>query len=142
MKKIFYLITISILIEIILPSCSQDASNVEDPNAVDPDDHTTPVLTVSKPADNQVYVSGDSIIVEGKATDEKALYQGAIQIKNETTSTIVAETYYGSLYLQSINYRLAHKAVVLSSTNFTVFIQFQDHGRNSVGDTIKVKVNP
>ncbi len=142
MKKFFQLLIISILAEIILFSCSQDASNVDDPNAVDPDDHTAPMLTVSKPVNNQIYINGDSIIVDGKATDEKALYRGGVQIKNESTNTIVAETYYGSLFLQNIDYHLAYKATVSSTTNFSVFIQFQDHGRNAVGDTIKVRVNP
>jgi hypothetical protein len=55
---------------------------------------------------------------------------------------VVADNYYETHFLSAINFRLAYKTVVTSSTDFTVLIDFQDHGANNVNQTIKVKVNP
>jgi len=54
----------------------------------------------------------------------------------------MADTYYESHYLQAINYRLAYKAVVTVPTDFSILIEFRDHGDNISTTTVKVKVNP
>ena len=101
-----------------------------------------PKITISKPTANQVYVSGDSIIVEGKVTDDKIVYKGKAQIKNDSNNLVVADNYYESHFLQVINFRLAYKAVVTVPTDFSILVEFQDHGANTSTATIKVKVNP
>ena len=100
------------------------------------------MITVSKPTANQVYMSGDSIIVEGKTTDDKIVYKGKVQIKNDASNLVMADSYYESHFLQAINYRLAYKALVTAPTDFSVLIEFQDHGANTSTTTLKVKVNP
>jgi len=63
--KYFYLAGIFILAGVIMISCSKVGSDAQDnAYAIDEDDNVFPVITVSKPAVNQVYTSGDSIIVE------------------------------------------------------------------------------
>ena len=89
-----------------------------------------------------MYRSGDSIIVEGNVTDDKKLYKGKVQIKNDANSSVVAENYYETHFLTAMSFRLAYQAIVTTSTDFTVLVEFQDHGANTSTTTIKVKVNP
>ena len=129
---------------LLILSCSKvggtgEAQNLE---AIDQSDDIFPTITVSKPAANQVYTSGDSIIVEGKVTDDKKLYKGNVQIKNDANNFVVAEGYYETHFLSAINYRLAYKAVVTTPTDFSILVDFQDHGLNTSTATLKVKVNP
>ena len=141
--KYFYLTGIFILASVILISCKKVGSESEaSVDAIDQNDDIFPVITVSKPTANQVYMSGDSIIVEGKTTDDKIVYKGKVQIKNDASNFVVAESYYESHFLQAINFRLAYKAVVTAPTDFSILVEFRDHGDNVSTATIKVKVNP
>jgi len=142
MKKYFYL-TVIVSATVLITACTKvGAGEEEDINAIDQNDKVFPVITALKPTPNQVYVSGDSIIVEGKVTDDKKMYKGKVQIKNDANGLMVAENYYETHFLSAINYRLAYKAVVATPTDFSVLVEFQDHGANTVAATIKVKVNP
>jgi hypothetical protein len=143
MRKYFYFTVIFVLASVIMISCSKVGSESEESlDAIDQNDDVFPVITVSKPTVNQVYTSGDSIIVEGKVTDDKKLYNGKVQIKNEANNFVMADSYYETHFLQAINFRLAYKAVVTAPTDFSVYIEFEDHGANTSTATIKVKVNP
>ena len=123
-------------------SCSKvGGPGQETLDAIDQNDDVFPTITVSKPTASQVYISGDSIIVEGKVTDDKIVYKGKVQIKNDA-NLVLADSYYESHFLQAINYRLAYKAVVTAPIDFSILVEFQDHGANTSTTTIKVKVNP
>ena len=143
MKKYLGCTLVMMSITFYVLSCTKvGAGEEENLNAVDQNDKVPPVINVAKPTANQVYVSGDSIIVQGKTTDDKIVYKGKINIINDATNAVVAENYYESHFLTAIDFRLAYKAVVTATTNYTVFIEFQDHGLNTVSSTVKVKVNP
>jgi hypothetical protein len=124
-------------------ACSKTAGgDVDDVHDVDENDDIFPVITVSKPVVNQVFSSGDSVIIEGTVSDNKTLYKGKVQLKNDATSVIVAENFYETHFLQAISFRVAGKVVVTSVTDFTVYAEFEDHGMNKTTHTFKVKVNP
>ena len=143
MKRFFYFIVI-VGVNVLMLSCSKvgGSADDDDPAAIDENDDVFPVVTVSKPTANQAYTSGDSIIVEGKVTDDKKMYKGKVQIKNDTLNLVIADSYYETHFLQTINYRLAYKAEVTSPTDFSILVEFQDHGLNTSTAIIKVKVNP
>jgi len=141
MRSFFYFIVI-ISVVLVITACSKvGTSEEEDINAIDQNDDVFPVINATKPTINQVYRSGDSIIVEGNVTDDKKLYKGKVQIKNDANSSVVAENYYETHFLTAMNFRLAYQAIVNTSTDFTVLVEFQDHGANTSTTTIKVKVN-
>jgi hypothetical protein len=143
MKKCFCFIGMLVLASLIMISCSKVGGPGAEPlDAIDENDDVFPTITVSKPTANQVYTSGDSIIVEGKVTDDKIVYKGKVEIKNDANNIVMANSYYESHFLQAINYRLAYKAVVTAPTDFNILIEFRDHGDNVSTATIKVKVNP
>jgi hypothetical protein len=138
--RFFYTVLI-VSAGILVWSCSKTDDSPEDLNQIDHSDTTFPVLTVRKPIANQQYASGDSIIVEGIVNDEKKMYKGKVEIKNEASGFTQA-SYYETHFLTAISFRLAYKAVVTVPTDFSVLVEFQDHGANMVSSTIKVKVNP
>ena len=143
MKRIIYLTGIAVTISLIVVSCSKVGyAEEDDPDAIDQNDDIFPVITVSKPSANQVYLSGDSIVVQGKTTDDKIVYKGKVRITNDATSAIVAESFYESHFLTAIDFRLAYKAIVSVPTDFSILVEFQDHGANTSSVAIKVKVNP
>jgi hypothetical protein len=143
MRKYFYFTAILILTSVIMISCSKVGGEAEGSlDAIDLDDNVFPVITVSKPGTNQVYISGDSIIVEGKVTDDKKLYRGKVQIKNDADNLVMADSFYETHFLPAINFRLAYKATVTTPADFSILIEFRDHGDNVSTATIKVKVNP
>ena len=143
MKRYLHVIGKLVLTSAILVSCSKVGSSGEETlDVIDQNDDIFPTIAISKPMSNQVYTSGDSIIVEGKVTDDKIVYKGKVQIKDDTNNFVMAEGNYESHFLQVINYRLAYKAVVTVPTDFSILVEFQDHGANMSTTTIKVKVNP
>lgn len=143
MRRHSYIINAIVLTSLVIVACSKVGSgNGDDPNAIDPGDKVPPVITVTKPTDNQVYATGDSIIVQGKTTDDRVVYKGKINLINDATNAVVAEANYESHTLTAIDFRLAYKAIVTAQTSFTVYVEFQDHGFNTVSSTLKVKVNP
>ena len=132
-----------VLASVIMISCSKVGGTEEETlDAVDQNDDIFPTITISKPMANQVYTSGDSIIVEGTVTDDKKLYKGKVEIKNDVNNFVMADGYYETHFLAAISYRLAYKAVVTMPTDFTIHVEFQDHGANTSEATLKVKVNP
>ena len=143
MKRVFYQTGIAAILSIVIISCSKVGyAEQENPDALDLNDDIFPVITVSKPTAGQVYSSGDSIVVQGKTTDNKIVYKGKVRITNDATSALVAESYYESHYLTAIDFRLAYKAIVTAPTDFSILVEFQDHGGNMSSAAIKVKVNP
>lgn len=144
MKRVFYFGVTLFSASVLVLSCSKvgGAIDDDDPNEIDQNDGVFPVITVLKPSPSQLYKSGDSIVVEGKVTDDKLMYKGKVQIKNDANGFMMAEKYYETHVSSEMSYRLAYKAEVTSTTEFSVLIEFQDHGANTSIATIKVKVNP
>ena len=131
-------------VSMLMLSCSKVCSSLDDdyPNEIDKNDGLFPVINFLKPSANQVYKSWDSILVEGKVTDDKNMYKGKVQVKNDMNNFVMAEMYYETHHLLEMNYRLAYKTEVTSATDFSILIEFQDHGTNMSTATMKVKVNP
>ena len=103
-------------------SCSKVGSSGEETiDVIDDNDNIFPVIAF-KTSSNQVYSSGDSIIVEGIVTDEKKLYKGKVEIKNDVNSLIVAEGYYETHFLAPSIFVLAIKPWSRRTTDFSVHV--------------------
>jgi len=126
---------------IISTGCSKGGSPAEDPHASDFSDSTIPVVELITPTDNQAFTSGDIIVVDGKVTDN-GLYRGSIRITNDAGGAIVKEQLFEIHGYQSYNFHVEYKTAVTSVANYTVTVQYEDHGLNASVKTVKVKVNP
>lgn len=124
-------------------SCSKSGgTSGDEPLHVDESDDVFPEVIISKPLANQLYVNGDSIIIEGRTTDQKGLYKGKVFLANDISGSIVKEQNYEIHFFKSFDFRIAYKAVVSAETDFTATAEFEDHGSNKTIKTVKVKVNP
>jgi hypothetical protein len=129
----------------ILSSCSKtgSGSGSDDNNhvPVDVNDVTYPVIVIDKPLTDQVFTSGDTIKIQGLVTDI-GLYQGNVKIINDANGLALLDKHYEIHGLASYNFSQAYKTSVTTVSNYTVSVDFEDHGLNVTTKTVKVKVNP
>ena len=124
---------------IVLAACSK--SN-DDDHEINNDDIVVPVIEIYTPTDNQVFSNGNTISVAGKVTDDKGLYRGTIKITDDTNGAVVKEQAYEIHGFLSYSFNLPHVTSVSIVTNYTVAVQFEDHGTNVSAKSVKVRVNP
>jgi hypothetical protein len=145
-KKIKLLIDtgIAMLTMLILVSCSKTSGSSSDDGdhiPVDVNDVSYPVIVIDKPLTDQVFVSGDTIKIQGRITDN-GLYRGKIKIINDASGLALLDQAYEIHGLPLYDFSLAYKTSVTSVSNYTVSVEFEDHGLNVTTKTVKVKVNP
>jgi hypothetical protein len=126
---------------IIVAACSKGGQAAEDPHISDFSDSTTPVVELKSPTDNQLFTSGDIIKVEGKVTDN-SLYRGSIGITDDANAAIVKEQLYVIHGYQSYDFYVEYKTAVTVVTNYTVTVQYEDHGEKAGIKAVKVKETP
>ena len=139
MRLIYFL-----LFFLIIVSCSRNGTpdpGTGGPHIVNPDDTTNPLVTIFKPMNTQIFTDGDTIKVEGTVTDN-GLYRGFIRITQNPAGTVAKEQQYEIHGLQSYNFNLHYKTAVTSATDYTILVQFEDHGFNTGSKSVQVKVNP
>jgi hypothetical protein len=148
MRKGVHYIFISLFVAGLMTACSKSGSSTDDggggggPHIVTDNDTTSPVLTVTTPLNNQLYANGSSISVSGTITDDMGLYRGSIRITNDVTGEILKEQLYEIHGIRSYNFNVPAIATVTAVTDYTVSVFFEDHGLNSISQTLKVKMNP
>ena len=128
----------------IIFSCSRSGSGLSDDGGdhpVDVNDTTYPVIRIDRPVNNQVFNNGDTIKIEGNVADN-ALYRGKIKITNDLNGLIINEQAYEVHFIQSYNFSFFHKTAVTVATDYTVTVEYEDHGLNTSTKSVKVKVNP
>ena len=142
MSRCKILFSFCIAVAVTITACSKGGGATEDElHIIDSSDTTMPVIEINSPSDNQVFTSGDTIKVEGKVTDN-GLYRGSIRITNDANDALIKEQLYEIHGFQLYNFSLAYKTAAAVVTNYTVTVQYEDHGLNVSVKTVKVKVNP
>ena len=143
--KLFINTGIPVLTMLLFFSCSKNTGSDggDDGNhiPVDVNDVSYPVITIDKPLANQVFVSGDTIKIQGLVTDN-SLYKGNIKIINDAGGLVLLDQDYEIHGLASYNFSRVYKTAVTATSNYTVSVEFEDHGLNATTQTVKVKVNP
>jgi len=136
MKTNNLLVSFLVTIIIFAAACSKGSTAADDPHTNDFSDTTTPVVEINKPLDNQVFISGDTLKIEGKVTDN-SLYRGSIRITNDATGAMVQEQLYEIHGLLLYNFAVNYKTIVPAVTNYTVTVKYEDHGLNEGSKTAK-----
>lgn len=136
-------IVISGILMLVLFSCSKTkgSSSSDDDHHDDPNDTTFPVIRIDNPLANQVFVSGDTIKVEALITDN-GLYRGKVKITNDLNGLVINEQSYETHFFTSYNIVFKHKTSVTVATDYTITVEYEDHGLNVTAQSRKVKVNP
>jgi len=122
-------------------SCSRGGTAAEELHAIDTSDTTYPVVEVTTPTNGQSFRSGAIISVTGNVSDN-SLFQGSIAMRNETDGLVVKDQYYEIHFIPSYNFSMSCPVSVTAATDFTITVQFEDHGFNKTTKTLKIKVTP
>ncbi|HEY0067898.1 MAG TPA: hypothetical protein VGB46_11060 [Flavisolibacter sp.] len=126
----------------LLFACSQPGTGEMDHEheyAVDHNDTTAPVIEVYRPSAGQQFRNGDTLRVEGKASDI-GLHGGLIKIMHG--GTVIKQQSYELHIAQTHNFSLTHVIQLSAPTTYTITIEFEDHGRNKTEKTITVEGKP
>jgi hypothetical protein len=143
-----YLLLGTIAIVMLTVACSKGSTTTDDngtggnPHVDNPTDTTAPILDIYSPVANQVFVSGNVITVTGKITDDYGLYRGSIKIIDDASGAVLKVQAYEIHGIISYNFSISYTATVTTVSDYTVTVQFEDHGYNSTTRTVKIKVNP
>ena len=125
-------------------ACSRSGSDNppgNGPHIIDFNDNTNPVVVINTPLNNEVFSSGNVIRVSGRV-DDNSLYRGFIRITNDADNSIVKEQLYEIHGFQFYNFSLEYTTSVAVASDYTITVQFEDHGLNPGSKTLKVKMNP
>ena len=143
MKKGVFITVVMELMLAAFTACSKSSTTdpSSGPHIVDFTDNTTPVVDIYTPGDNQSFSTGDTIKITGRVTDN-GLYQGFVRITNDANSVILKEQLYEIHGFQFYNFSVNYKTSVTVASDYTITVQFEDHGLNAGVKTVKVKVNP
>ena len=133
---------------IILAGCSKSGTTTDNgdgsggQHVVTPTDVTAPVITITTPSIDQVFISGSAITITGRLTDDYGLYRGTIKITNDANGAVLKEQAYEIHGLKLYDFNIAYNTAVTVSSYYTVTVSFEDHGLNTTTKSVKVKVNP
>lgn len=143
-KNFIYGIVLSCICFLTGISCTKTATestNNDDNHPLDMSDTSYPIISIDRPVANQIYTNGDTIKIEGKVTDN-GLYRGKIKITNDVNGLVVNDQSYEVHFFPSYNFSFFHKTAVTVVSDYTISVEFEDHGLNTTTLTVKVKVNP
>jgi hypothetical protein len=132
----FILLTI---VAFLIFSCSRErGAEVHHPGG----DHDTtfPVVQVNQPVMNQQYRNQDTLKIEGNATDI-GLHAGNIRIIDEANGNVLKQQAFDLHTLNTYNFYLTH-VINVTRANYTIRVDFEDHGSNHTVKNIPVKVMP
>jgi hypothetical protein len=114
MRFYTYMFTAGICLATLIACSKTGGPGADNPDLIDQNDDVFPVITVSKPSNNQVYTSGDSVLVQGYATDNKVMYKGTVKIINDATGVTEKSQLFETHFLQKLDFYVAYKTSVTS----------------------------
>jgi hypothetical protein len=122
-------------------ACGKGGTVKEEPHVIIDKDDTYPVVEINTPTENAVFISGNTINVTGKVSDN-SLYQGRIVVRKDSDGSVVKEQYYEIHYIPIYNFSMSFSVSVIAATDYTISVKFEDHGHNLTAKTVKIIVNP
>jgi hypothetical protein len=105
------------------------------------DENSAPVLTIITPSTNQVYKSGDNVVISGSVTDN-SLHELRIDITVTATGTSLYSNIISVHDLTSYTINDSWKSSVTTSTSATVKVEVEDHSGNVAEKKVAIVINP
>src|SRR5687767_826918 len=146
MKPRLELVLLGFLALITFYSCTRSSSTTpyieDDQHVFVPNDSLPPQLTIFTPNAYEVFGNGSQVHITGKVTDDYGLYRGTIRVVDDATGLALLHQPYEIHGLFQYNFSLNHIIAVTRPSNYTVIVSFEDHGSNSVTQSVKIMANP
>jgi hypothetical protein len=117
------------IICILVSSCSKKP---------DAKDYEAPVITHTSPANNQVYITGQIINIQGTVTDNQYISQVHIEITDLTTG---AEYLHVHIHPASKTYAYNQTFAVEAGNNYKIKVIAEDPSANSASEQMEVACN-
>lgn len=134
-----FLSILGILSIIFIVACKKDTATTTTTDATDTE---KPVVTITSPKADKMYMNGDTIRIQGTATENDELHEMKITLKNTTKDTLLfSETpVVHALKSYTINTMCIAKATAHSDCVLT--ITASDHSSNVTTVTVPIMLMP
>ena len=147
MKRHSFFILVGLISILTFDSCSKGGTATDNgggggPHVDTPNDITPPVISIFTPITSQVFTNGNVINITGRITDDLGLYRGTIKVLNNANGSELMSQAYEIHGLLLYNFSINYTPSVITSSDYTVTISFEDHGANTTTKSVSVKVNP
>lgn len=121
---------ILLVLFLIGPSCSK--------NPTAENDKTLPVITISSPADGQVYTAGQTITITGSISDDKYIAEVHIHVSNTNTGTLLMDVH---IYPASANTTFSQSITAAGGVNYKIQVIAKDRAVNEARAAVEVSCN-
>lgn len=114
----------------VLAACKKDHGEAADTEA--------PVIKMTSPAPNQVFASGQSLVVNGRITDNTRIEEVHLELTNKTTGALITHEHFVP---DSAGYTLARTFTLAPSATYKIKVEAEDTKGNSSEVEINVSAN-
>jgi len=119
-----------VLAAVVLLSCGKD-----DETQVDLE---LPVISLTSPANGQVFSGGQSVAITGSVTDNARLREVHLEIINTTTGAFVAHDHF---YPESTSYNINRSFTVQAGIAYMIKVEAEDGKRNISRTEVNISSN-
>lgn len=133
---------ITVCFLVVVMACTKGTAVDDDLHTINDNDTLAPVLTIHTPIADQQFSNGNTITITGRITDESGLYRGSVKLINDANGETLKQQAYEIHGVKDYSFTVSHTAVVTAVSNYTVVVNFEDHGLNNVNRSVRIKVNP
>ena len=111
-------------------SCSKEAAAEKDT--------VLPVITLTSPANGQVFTAGQTIQINGSITDDKFIAEVHIHVSNTNTGTLLMDVH---LYPNGSATTFNQPITAVAGVNYKIQVIAKDRAVNEARATVEVSAN-
>jgi len=120
-----------VLLVIVFLGCSKDEDNTEQDNEL-------PVIVINSPDNNQVFNSGDRVIITGPVTDNKQVEELHIHVTDIFTGALLIDVDRAP---QTSSYSLNESFQTQSGIDYKIEIIAKDNSNNENRASVEISTN-
>ena len=118
-----------IIVSLLLSGCSKDSTEK---------DNELPVVTLSSPANNQVFNAGQNVSITGNISDNKKISEVHVHISNNTTGTLLIDIHR---YPETTTYTLNETFQTHAGIQYKIQVIAKDNSANEKRATVEISSN-
>lgn len=115
---------------ILLSGCSKKSSAEND--------NELPIITINTPSDNQVFSSGQNIVISGTITDNKYIAEVHIHVSNINTASLLMDVH---LYPAGNSMNFNQSITAVAGINYKIQVIAKDKAVNQANASVNVSCN-
>ena len=120
-----------VLLVIVFLGCSKDEDNTEQDNEL-------PVIVINSPDNNQVFNSGDRVIITGSVTDNKQVDELHIHVSDVFTGALLIDIHRAP---ETSSYSLNESFQAQSGIDYKIQVIAKDNSNNENRASVEISTN-